>query len=65
MNEKHNIDIINIKPEKVLKQFKNLNVSKSRGPDNYHHFYLRECAKEFISQYLRYFRDPYLLEMYQ
>ena len=38
MNEKDNIDIINKKPEKVHKQLKNLNVSKSCGPDNCHPF---------------------------
>ena len=46
VNEKDNIDIINIKPEKVLKQLKNLNVSKSCGPNNCHPFFLRECAEE-------------------
>ena len=46
LNEKDNIDIINIKPERVLKQFKNLNVSKSRGSDNCHPFFIRECAEE-------------------
>ena len=46
MNEINNIDIINIKPEKVLKQLKNLNVSKSYGPDKCHPFFIKECADE-------------------
>ena len=49
MKEKDNINLSNIKPEKVFKQLKNLNVSKSCGPDNCHPFFLRECAEEIIS----------------
>ena len=64
MNEIDNIDIINIKPEKVLKQLKNLNVSKSCGPDNCP-FFLRECADEISLPLSEIFRDPYLLERYQ
>lgn len=37
---------INIIPEKVLKQLKTLNTSKSCGPDNCHPFFLKECAEE-------------------
>ena len=44
VNEKDNINAINIKPEKVLIKLKNLNVSKSCGPDTCHPFFLRECA---------------------
>ena len=36
--ENDNIDIIDIKPEKVIKLSKNLSVSKSFSPDNRHPF---------------------------
>ena len=52
VNEKDNIDIINIKPEKVLKQLKNLNLSKSCGPDNCLPFFQENVLKRFISHYL-------------
>ena len=58
VNEKDNISILNIKPEKVLNQFKNLNVSKSCSPDNCHPFFLRECAEEIYLPLSRIFRDP-------
>ena len=46
VDENDYISEIEIKPDKVLKQLKNLNVSKSCGPDNCHPYFLRECAEE-------------------
>ena len=46
MDNDDSISAINIKPEKVLKQLKNLNVSKSCSPDSCHPYFLRECAEE-------------------
>ena len=37
------IDKIDINAEKLWKQLKSLNVSKSCGPDNCHPFFLKEC----------------------
>ena len=40
------INNVDIKAEKVLKQLKSLNTSKSCGPDNCHPYFLKECAVE-------------------
>lgn len=46
VNDNEFITSVEIIPEKVLKQLKNLNISKSCGPDNCHPFFLKECAEE-------------------
>ena len=38
------INSVDIKAEKVLKQLKTLNSSKSCGPDECHPYFLKECA---------------------
>ena len=43
VTDDNNIHTIDIKPEKVLKQLKNLNVAKSCGPDNCPYF-LKACV---------------------
>ena len=40
------INSVDIKAEKVLKQLKTLNSSKSCGPDECHPYFLKECADE-------------------
>ena len=46
MKDDEYINNVNIKTEKVLKQLKSLNTSKSCGPDNCHPYFLKECADE-------------------
>ena len=46
VNDNDFVTSVEIIPEKVLKQLKNLNTSKSCGPDNCHPFFLKECAEE-------------------
>ena len=43
------IDSVEINPTQILKLLKNLNVSKSCGPDNCHPFFLKECADSLVT----------------
>ena len=50
------INNVDIKAEKVLKQLKSLNTSKSCGPDNCHPYFLKECADEIYLPLTEIFR---------
>ena len=56
VKDNEHLSFVDIKAEKVLKQLKTLNSSKSCGPDQCHPYFLKECAEEIYIPLTEIFR---------